>query len=258
MSLQLPELLQLLQGGAASSAPRVKTEPWSSVNKHALIDRPAEADDDTAVRLYVTDETHSNLADLYCPRPECGAKLVGKAKAVYTQADDGPLATSTSHSTVSHAPAATAGDSCQPKEEKETSFGIIPSNSSRVEIPQKGSFWSVESALTFDNIGFTKDTDWQAEPTDKSGEMPGPTGGKRIKYLLCGACDCGPLGYTILPPSMQAGGLAQSVSDQVDAQRGQSHQATLSDQTKDSRDLLPRQEFFLAVDRVWYHFPETQ
>ena len=81
---------------------------------------------------------------------------------------------------------------------------------------------------------------------DEEAEERPPPPGFTVKYLLCAECDCGPLGYTILPEGLTGGGLAQQVGEDInDAQNGGGQ-----------RDSM-RQEFLIAADRVRYKFPRT-
>lgn len=72
-----------------------------------------------------------------------------------------------------------------------------------------------------------------------------------VKYLLCPDCECGPLGFTILPTEMQGGRLAAQVGDQVERMKGG---------TMDMPGAAPKrppQLFYLAADRVRYLFERT-
>jgi len=72
-----------------------------------------------------------------------------------------------------------------------------------------------------------------------------------VKYLLCPDCECGPLGFTILPTEMQGGRLAAEVGDQVERMKGG---------TKDMPGAAPKrppQMFYLAADRVRYQFERS-
>ncbi|PWN49518.1 Mss4-like protein [Violaceomyces palustris] len=64
-----------------------------------------------------------------------------------------------------------------------------------------------------------------------------------VKYLVCADCECGPLGFTILPDEMQQGRLAAEVGEEIErSQRGE------------ARRKARKQEFYLAADRVRYAF----
>ncbi|KAJ9477031.1 Polyamine N-acetyltransferase 1 [Pseudozyma hubeiensis] len=72
-----------------------------------------------------------------------------------------------------------------------------------------------------------------------------------VKYLLCPDCECGPLGFTILPAEMQGGRLAAEVGDEVERRKG----GTMTpDESKPKR---PPQVFYLAADRVRYQFERS-
>ncbi len=85
--------------------------------------------------------------------------------------------------------------------------------------------------------------------TNSPREPEGPE--YHVKYLLCAECDCGPLGYTILPESMRGGGLANAVGQEINAANGAG-----GDGGEEERQP-PRQEFLLASDRVRYKFPRA-
>ncbi|EPQ31842.1 uncharacterized protein PFL1_00041 [Pseudozyma flocculosa PF-1] len=70
-----------------------------------------------------------------------------------------------------------------------------------------------------------------------------------VKYLLCPDCECGPLGFTVLPEEMQGGRLAAEVGEQVDQMKGGSLAAGSQRQVKKKPQL-----FYLAAERVRYRF----
>ena len=67
-----------------------------------------------------------------------------------------------------------------------------------------------------------------------------------VKYLLCAECDCGPLGYSILPQSLAGGGLAHQVGQEINSANGAGG--------GQMEENVPRQEFLIAADRVRYRF----
>ncbi|SNX81435.1 uncharacterized protein MEPE_00140 [Melanopsichium pennsylvanicum] len=72
-----------------------------------------------------------------------------------------------------------------------------------------------------------------------------------VKYLLCPDCECGPLGFSILPTEMQGGRLAVEVGDQVERMKGG---------TMGMEGAAPKskpQMFYLAADRVRYLFERS-
>ena len=71
-----------------------------------------------------------------------------------------------------------------------------------------------------------------------------------VKYLLCPDCECGPLGFTILPQDMQNGRLAAQVGEDVDRMKGGLHDSS----TGDAPPKRKPQPFYLAAERVRYHF----
>ncbi|CDU23730.1 uncharacterized protein SPSC_02359 [Sporisorium scitamineum] len=70
-----------------------------------------------------------------------------------------------------------------------------------------------------------------------------------VKYLLCPDCECGPLGFTILPTEMQGGRLAAEVGNQVERIKGGTRE--------DSAPKRLPQMFYLAADRVRYLFERS-
>ncbi|UZJ51316.1 hypothetical protein CBS101457_000636 [Exobasidium rhododendri] len=66
----------------------------------------------------------------------------------------------------------------------------------------------------------------------------------KVKYLLCADCDCGPLGYTVLPPSLQDGKFAQEVGKTLEGQHKPSQGAALQEPPV----------YLIAADRVRYRF----
>ncbi|GAC96697.1 potential polyamine N-acetyl transferase [Pseudozyma hubeiensis SY62] len=72
-----------------------------------------------------------------------------------------------------------------------------------------------------------------------------------VKYLLCPDCECGPLGFTILPAEMQGGRLAAEVGDEVERRKG----GTMT--PSESKPKRPPQVFYLAADRVRYQFERS-
>ncbi|SAM72233.1 uncharacterized protein UBRO_00200 [Ustilago bromivora] len=72
-----------------------------------------------------------------------------------------------------------------------------------------------------------------------------------VKYLLCPDCECGPLGFTILPKEMQGGRLAAEVGDQVERMKGGTQG------TEGAAPKRPPQMFYLAADRVRYIFERS-
>lgn len=101
---------------------------------------------------------------------------------------------------------------------------------------EEGTYWMVTSPLSFENVGFSKDVALEEGAS---------------KYLICGACDVGPLGYVLLPQKMQGGGLAQSVSETIDAHQG-GQAPDIAPAEAVGHPNTPKQELLVAVDRVRY------
>lgn len=72
---------------------------------------------------------------------------------------------------------------------------------------------------------------------------PIPSEPVKVKYLLCADCDCGPLGYTVLPASMQGGKFAQEVGKTIDGQATEAQQEP--------------PVYLIATDRVRYRFVKS-
>ncbi|KAL9940492.1 hypothetical protein V8E36_001197 [Tilletia maclaganii] len=85
----------------------------------------------------------------------------------------------------------------------------------------------------------------QADSSSNEGGSNTPTGPRlTIKYLLCGECDCGPLGYVVISDDLKAGGLARSVAA---AQGGR-------DEGGGGGAPKKKIEYLLAAERVRYRF----
>ena len=79
---------------------------------------------------------------------------------------------------------------------------------------------------------------------ERAAQPDAPELSVKVKYLLCAECDCGPLGYVVLPEAMQGGGLAHAVGQQINA--------------RDAKAASVEQPVFLiAADRVRYRFLKT-
>lgn len=269
-------------------------------------------------------ESNTNLAEIYCPRPECACLLLRAKEADWEIAELGPLASANLSLPNSPAPPSA------PVPPPPTSLNRIRSvlGSKRTSTPVRA-FWCVYSPMAFDNVGFSKDDDWippllspplesanekskgqvpeRKKPTkrqslfrgasewlregkekqaqaqrerdrkkeEEEGSMPSPlstgtattssfsissdptspiTDPVKVKYLLCADCDCGPLGYTVLPASLQGGKFAQEVGKSMGIQSSSQDQAS-SEETKESQQEPPM--YLIAADRVRYRFVKS-
>lgn len=136
-----------------------------------------------------SDSQGTNLMEIWCPREECGCKLVPRATAMWELAESGPLSqpelaqlhlpsNSASLPPIPQPPPAPASHIRALKERKDGSSirstlpGAPPSAQCLTPIRP---FWSLCSAMSFDNIGFSKDVEWKL-PTD-AGAGGGGQGG---------------------------------------------------------------------------------
>ncbi|KAK4057497.1 hypothetical protein OIO90_001566 [Microbotryomycetes sp. JL221] len=107
----------------------------------------------------------TNTQDLYCPRPECRCLLLkaGTAKLVRSHKNDFEL----------------------PELPR-------PVNTQPLKQTQSNAYWSVDSPLSFENIGFSRNT---TLPINSTLQTSSTTSEEMIKYLICADCDLGPLGW---------------------------------------------------------------
>ncbi|GAA5969239.1 hypothetical protein JCM21900_005014 [Sporobolomyces salmonicolor] len=120
-----------------------------------------------AVQQLVDPQTGLNAADLYCPRAECRCLLLrrGTGKWVRGHQNDFELPALPQKITSPPSPSSSASAS-----------------------PSQG-YWSVPSPLSFENIGFSRNTSLP------STSAPSSPSSATIKYLTCADCDHGPLGW---------------------------------------------------------------
>jgi GNAT superfamily N-acetyltransferase len=288
----------------------------------------------------VNRDDQSNLADLYCPREECSCLILRKGTADWDIAEMGPLMQPNLSLPNSPAPPA-APVPPPPTASMDRVRSALGTSRAPSQTTAPHVFWTVSSAMLFDNVGFSKDADWKMPPvpsasmssynsdgtsasnnTENGNEKGGNGSGERkkpvkrgsilratsewiaqkqdkarerrntnvssengtkdnnalspgsfasstfssssnssnasnmasqgasssanvvkVKYLLCAECDCGPIGYTVLPSSMQDGGLARDVGNQTQGQPSQ-------------QSAKQEQIFFVAADRVRYRLPK--
>ncbi|GAA5826692.1 hypothetical protein JCM11251_002857 [Rhodosporidiobolus azoricus] len=155
----------------------------------------------------VDPSTSLNTADLYCPRPECRCLLLrrGTGKLVRSHPSDFEL------------PALPRPVGSPPP---------APS-------PYSGSYWTVPSPLSFENIGFSRNTSLPSS-SSSSGD---PTAS--IKFLTCADCDHGPLGWH----DTEGRDLGMEVQAENEARTGEGNV---------QGEVRKGREFLLAVDRVRY------
>lgn len=242
-------------------------------------------------------EDYTNLIDLYCPREECSCLLIKAGNSDWEMAEIGPLThVSLTLPNSPEPPSAPVPPPPASLDRIRSALGTEKDVSSGVAARP---FWIVHSAMIFENIGFSKDTDWVPTParstrspsvgeeatknasdnsekrnplrrtslfrgpserrkdkenrekdkldkiqpmspaSDSSQQASTPPAVK-VKYLLCADCDCGPLGYTVLPASLEGGNFAREVGKQAQGQEAEA----------------PAQLFFVAADRVRYRVPK--
>ncbi|CAO1628594.1 unnamed protein product [Parajaminaea phylloscopi] len=137
-----------------------------------------------------SDSTGTNLMEIWCPREECGCKLIAKGMAMWELAESGPL--SQPEIAEMHMPknAATLPPTPQPppapashiraltqrkdgSSVRSTLPGAPPSAECLTPIRP---FWTVCSAMSFDNIGFSKDVDWKMPTSSGDAASRGSAG----------------------------------------------------------------------------------
>ncbi|KDN46312.1 hypothetical protein K437DRAFT_109794 [Tilletiaria anomala UBC 951] len=305
---------------ASQSSQRNPGQSFSAILGSALAGKTAHEDAFSALEArLVSRELGTNLADVYCPRAECGCKIMGVDRGMWEVREIGPLMSSDLNLPNSPAPPMHPSPPQPPAQAR-----VSTANGPALPVTPGQAFWIVPTPLAFDNISFSRDAKWKPVPGAQvtspraenhvSGALPttkeekreqkerekkekaerkatlkaakrqnsmtpsvspprglspqrsaSPTWGElsdhlldggndsapefTVKYLLCAECDCGPLGYSILPQSLTGGGLAHQVGQDINTSQGQ--------QGQDGSDASPqrlRQEFLIAADRVRYRF----
>jgi hypothetical protein len=124
--------------------------------------------------------------------------------------------------------------SAKPIKAQEDEF---PQASSSADADQQDC-WLVTSALTFENVGFTKgvlsNTSNGQEQAASNRAIASLPEGASIRYLACADCDCGPLGWHV---EAKGSDLGRDVDQEIGGAASQS---------------APLREFLLAVERCRY------
>lgn len=130
------------------------------------------------------EEGGTNLAEIWCPREECGCKLVAKGMAMWELAESGPLSQpdvglpqSSSLPPTPQPPPAPASHIRALKERRDGVRSTLPGAPPSAEcLTPIRPFWSVVSAMSFDNIAFSKDAEWRMPTSSGGGDAAGSAG----------------------------------------------------------------------------------
>ncbi|KAL8280586.1 hypothetical protein RQP46_006909 [Phenoliferia psychrophenolica] len=142
-----------------------------------------------------------NKADLYCPRQECRCLLLSAGAGTWVRGHSSDFVLPA----LPH-PLATPSPS-----------------------PSSSGYWSIPSPLSFENIGFSRNTLPPSAPSPDASADPAAT----IKYLICADCDHGPLGWH----DTEGRDLGLEVEAENEGKEG---------------ELRKGREFLLDVERVRY------
>ncbi|GAA5918327.1 hypothetical protein JCM5296_005605 [Sporobolomyces johnsonii] len=117
-----------------------------------------------AIEQLVDPQTGLNTADLYCPRAECRCLLLRRGTGKWVRGHESDFALPALPHKIADSPSSSSPSSSQ-------------------------GYWSVPSPLSFENIGFSRNTSLP------STSVPSSSSPATIKYLTCADCDHGPLGW---------------------------------------------------------------
>lgn len=305
----------------------------------------------------VNREDQSNLADLYCPREECSCLLIKGGNADWEIAEMGPL--TQANLSLPNSPSPPSAPVPPPPASLDRVRSALGGHQRDPSVTSTAAhaFWIVHSPMIFENIGFSRDSEWRLPPLpsqslssngsegdssiggngsssgtgterkkptkraslfrgirdtiDKTkerrntnssnasagqGQKPSPkslsptsagilssssssatstmgasfqsatseasvvdgSNGSlkkvKVKYLLCADCDCGPLGYTVLPSSLEGGNFAKEVGKQAAGQFGGGENE--QEEQAPAKQAPIAQLYFIAADRVRYRLPK--
>lgn len=350
---RIMEALGKQQANKHREGPRNPGIAYSTIMGQTLASKTSVEDAFYALEArLVNREDQSNLADLYCPREECSCLLIKGGNADWEIAEMGPL--TQANLSLPNSPSPPSAPVPPPPaslDRVRSAFGGHQRDAS-VTSTAAHAFWIVHSPMIFENIGFSRDSEWRLPPLpsksissngsegdsnlggygssssagterkkpvkrgslfrgirdtiDKTKERRNTTssnasGGAghksspkslsptsagilssssssatsamgasfqsatseasvvdgsngnlkkvKVKYLLCADCDCGPLGYTVLPSSLEGGNFAKEVGKQAAGQFG-------GEEEEQSKKAPEQQLYFVAADRVRYRLPK--
>lgn len=348
------------------------SQPYTQVLGATLAAKTPAEDSFAALEArLVNGQTGTNLAELYCPMENCGSILLKKGSSNWTLCESGPLLDPKLNLNLPEKnprPPSGPNNSSTPIP-KADSIDNSPRALSSVDNlsgagPLRG-FWSVNSPMSFENVGFSKDLEWippwvkDATSVENGGAGEGPSnqgtvpsmmssspddnnnngessGGQKdsdgkpkrekpvrkgtwrervrersftgilsspesesgpsknnspstkakdketttntqdqnqnqgddgaynepptlslpssknrdpliVKFITCGECDCGPLGFTFIPKRLANGGLANEVGKEIDKSNN-------GDNGGGRDRTVGQQELLVAADRVRYRF----
>lgn len=315
------------------------SQPYTQVLGATLAAKTPAEDSFAALEArLVNQKLGTNLAELYCPMEDCGSILLKKGSSNWTLCEAGPLLDPKLSLPEKKYPKPPSGPLSNPVPAASSIDKAPRANISTQDLSGAGplrGFWSVNSPMSFENVGFSKDQEWippwvkdatsvenggagdlpnnqesisnpssgnekekdldgkpkREKPTRKgtwrervrersftgnflsSSESESSPSSKEkeptiedekvynepptlslpksdrdpliVKFITCGECDCGPLGFTFLHKSQANGGLADQVSREIDGVNN----------AGGNRDrAVGQQELLVAADRVRYRF----
>lgn len=352
-SAKIMEALGKQQANKNREGPRNPGIAYSTIMGQTLASKTSVEDAFYALEArLVNREDQSNLADLYCPREECACLLIKGGNADWEIAEMGPL--TQANLSLPNSPSPPSAPVPPPPASLDRVRSALGGHQrdSSVTSTAAHAFWIVHSPMIFENIGFSRDSEWRLPPlptnsissngsegdssatgygssssagterkkpvkrgslfrgirdtidktkerrntnssnasaaqgqksspkslsptsagilssssssatsamgasfqsaTSEASVVDGTNGSVRkvkVKYLLCADCDCGPLGYTVLPSSLEGGNFAKEVGKQAAGQFGGEGE----EQPKKAPEM---QLYFVAADRVRYRLPK--
>ncbi|PWN37362.1 Mss4-like protein [Meira miltonrushii] len=321
---KIMEALGTQQANKNREGPRNPGIAYSTIMGQTLASKTSVEDAFYALEArLVNREDQSNLADLYCPREECACLLIKGGNADWEIAEMGPL--TQANLSLPNSPSPPSAPVPPPPASLDRVRSALGGHQrdSSVTSTAAHAFWIVHSPMIFENIGFSRDSEWRLPPlpsksissngsegdsnaggygssssagterkkpakrgslfrgirdtidktkerrnTNSSNASQGqksspkslsPTSAGilssssiKVKYLLCADCDCGPLGYTVLPSSLEGGNFAKEVGKQAAGQFGGGEEEE-EEQPKKEPEM---QLYFVAADRVRYRLPK--
>lgn len=181
------DLLAALSASTPSYKPGTNpSQPFSSILGQTLAGKTFVEDAFLALEARLVDKGNgdsadgqgTNLAEIWCPREECGCKIVAKGMAMWELAESGPLSqpdvdlpSSSSLPPTPQPPPAPASHIRALKERRDGVRSTLPGAPPSAEcLTPIRPFWSLVSAMSFDNIAFSKDAEWTMPTSSAANE----------------------------------------------------------------------------------------
>lgn len=197
------DILAALSASTPSYKPGTNpSQPFSSILGQTLAGKTFVEDAFIALEARLVDRGSSsssdresegsNLMEIWCPREECGCKLVARGMAMWELAESGPLSqpeleelhlpsNSASLPPTPQPPPAPASHlrALVERQDGSSARSTLPGAPPSAEcLTPIRPFWSLCSAMSFDNIGFSQDVQWQMPSSSAgSGSNAGHGGG---------------------------------------------------------------------------------